>query len=150
MKVKNVGKELEKARKRLTSLLVSDAESSLVRQALDHLNELLYREEMLWLQRSRINWLKEGDRNTRFFHSKGVWRAKKNKISALRDASGTVHHLTNVMEQMATDYFKTLFSADPNLDHSRVTTLIQEKVTAEMNEALCKAFSDEEISHAVF
>ena len=36
-------------------------------KATDRLNELLYREEMMWLQRSRVDWLKEGDRNTRFF-----------------------------------------------------------------------------------
>jgi hypothetical protein len=149
-KCKNVGREIEKGRKKLSSLLESNADSAAIRLATDQLNELLYREEMLWLQRSKIDWLKEGDRNTKFFHSKAVWRAKKNKISKLRDSEGTVHSSTNVLEQMSTDYFKEIFSADPSLDHSKVTRLIQSKVTPEMNENLCREFTDEEIANAIF
>jgi hypothetical protein len=37
-----------------------------IRAITDRIDELLYLEEMMWLQRSRISWLKEGDRNTRF------------------------------------------------------------------------------------
>lgn len=112
--------EIEKGKKQLTALLENNADSSAIRLATDQLNELLYREEMIWLQHSRINWLKEGDRNTRFFHSKAAWRAKKNKITKLRDQDGTVHCSTKVLEQMSTEYFKTIFSADSNLDHSKV------------------------------
>jgi hypothetical protein len=43
-----------------------------VRRISDRMDELLYREEMMWLQRSRIAWLKEGDRNTSYFHKQAV------------------------------------------------------------------------------
>lgn len=88
----------------------------------------------MWLQRSRISCLKEGDRNTPFFHSKAVWRAKKNKIMKLRDREGTIHTTTKELERMSIEYFKEMFTADPNTDYSKVTNLITEKVTVAMNE----------------
>ena len=57
----------------------------------DHMDELLYKEEMMSLQRSRLEWLKHGDRNTKFFHRKARWRARKNKIKGLWDDQGVLH-----------------------------------------------------------
>lgn len=99
----------------MSNLLEANADGATVRQVTDNMNDLLYREEMLWLQRSRVSWLKEGDRNTKFFHSRAVWRAKKNKILKLRDSEGTVHSSTTEMKRMATDYFQKLYTADPKL-----------------------------------
>jgi hypothetical protein len=41
------------------------------------MEELLHKEEILWRQRSRALWLKEGDRNTSFFHRKAPGEQRK-------------------------------------------------------------------------
>jgi ribosomal protein L30/L7E len=51
----NILKELNKARKNLEVLCLNKADQCVIRQATDHMNEFLYKEEMLWMQRSRIN-----------------------------------------------------------------------------------------------
>ena len=113
-----------------------------IRAEMDKMNELLYREEMLWLQRSRIQWLKEGDRNTQMFHRKAVWRARKNRIKSLTDEQGVVHTEQHMMLQLGNTYFQNLFSANPLLDPGDVLQLIQPKVSSAMNNELCREFRD--------
>ena len=38
------------------------------RSILSDLHNIISRKENFWKQRSRVNWLKEGDENTEFFH----------------------------------------------------------------------------------
>lgn len=68
----NVRRELESLRKELAKLQTDNADRTVIREKMRCMDELLYREEMLWLQRSRISWLQEGDRNTRYFQQKAV------------------------------------------------------------------------------
>jgi hypothetical protein len=91
--------------------------------------EILYREEMLWLQRSRITWLCEGDRNTSFFHRKAVSRGEKNKVDRLKDDDGTMITDAKVMGEMTRSYFHKLFSADQNVCPDELLQLIEIKVS---------------------
>ncbi|KAJ9183601.1 hypothetical protein P3X46_007430 [Hevea brasiliensis] len=57
----------------------------------DTRNQLKYHwklEEMYWFQKSRINWLLNGDKNTRFFHAKTAQRKQKNHILSIKDSRG--------------------------------------------------------------
>nr|XP_051202956.1 uncharacterized protein LOC127316565 [Lolium perenne] len=51
----NVLKELDKCRKQLEELMWLNNDREAIRKVSGQMNELLYKEEMLWLQRSRVN-----------------------------------------------------------------------------------------------
>lgn len=142
--------ELEKLRSELVDLQLKDADRSLIRQKMAQLNELLYREEMMWLQRSRITWLKEGERNTAYLHRRAVWRARRNYIQRLRRTDGSWCSSPSDMERMATSYFKEVYTKDPTLNPDVVLEAIGPKVTGQMNAMLCAPFTEEEVSNALF
>lgn len=45
-------------------------------------------EEQIWHQKSRINWLKAGDQNTRFFHLTTLHRRQRNIILKIANDDG--------------------------------------------------------------
>jgi hypothetical protein len=114
------------------------------------MDELLYREEMMWLQRSRISWLKEGDRNTKFFHRRASWRSKKNRIRRLKRPDGTWTQDTQEMEDLARDFMQNLYTRDEGINPNIITDLLQTRIDGEMNDKLCAPFSEKEISDALF
>jgi hypothetical protein len=149
---KSIPKEIERKREQLDYLrTATDDASEAERIGLEkEMDELLYREEILWMQRSRIAWLREGDRNTKFFHRRASWRNKKNRIRKLKRPDGTWTSDTDEMECMATEFFQELYTRDENIDPSIITDLIQQCVDDDMNISLCAPFSDKEISDALF
>jgi hypothetical protein len=60
--------------------LTSNKEAKLQSQIEDQCMQ----EEILWKQKSRISWLKEGERNTSFFHHSTIQHIMHNRISCLK------------------------------------------------------------------
>jgi hypothetical protein len=134
-----------------TQLQNSDLASLEEKQVLlREMDEFLYREEILWMQRSRVAWLREGDRNTKYFHRKASWRHKKNKVRKLRRNDGTWTMDPGEMENMSRDFFEGLFTRDENVDPAIIIDMLHERVDEAMNEKLCAPFSEKEIGDALF
>jgi hypothetical protein len=51
----------------------------------EQLEERKKQEEILWKQKSRVQWLKEGERNTKFFHRTVMHHQHVNRITHLED-----------------------------------------------------------------
>jgi hypothetical protein len=56
-----------------------------VRRVKQELQNLLDQENLRWKQRAKINWLKYGDRNTKFYHACANQRKKSNQIYKIKD-----------------------------------------------------------------
>lgn len=74
------------------------------------LDEWFAREELLWKQRARIDWLKEGDCNAALFKAKATWRKKRKIIKEILKQDGTVaNNSAGIMNEFS-EYFYRIFS----------------------------------------
>ena len=69
-------------------MAVLSGDNTQVRQLKNDIEVLRDREETMWAQRSRILWARQGDKNTKYFHSYATKRYKKNLIEGVRDGCG--------------------------------------------------------------
>lgn len=64
--------------------------------------------DSLWLQKSRVNWHLEGDKNTRFFHSLASSHFRSIYISLLK-VNRTMFMKSEEVKAQATSYFSGIF-----------------------------------------
>lgn len=114
------------------------------------LTEAYKEEEQFWLQRSRIQWLKNGDRNTGFFHAATRTRRMQNSLSVIEDSSGTEFYEEEDIVTVITNYYQDIFTTKSVGDFSAIHDLLPCKVTADMNAYLTKIPSVQEIKEATF
>ncbi|KAH7863457.1 hypothetical protein Vadar_017734 [Vaccinium darrowii] len=103
------------------------------------------KEEMFWRQKSRINWLRQGDRNTSFFHASVLQRRARNRITGIENSAGEwISGKAEIMSEFQ-QFFKGLFSANLELNMEHTIANIPSKVTSEMNSRLTRQVTAEEI-----
>ncbi|GJT13940.1 RNA-directed DNA polymerase, eukaryota, reverse transcriptase zinc-binding domain protein [Tanacetum coccineum] len=107
-------------------------------------------EELLLKQKSKIQWLKEGDFNSAYFHNMVKGRVIKSRIESVYDEDGNMFHNDDMAAKFV-DHFKKFFGkcdvVYPIEDHENLFT---KKLDPETAEELVKPVSDDEIKMALF
>ena len=130
--------------------LVPEAQNiPLLRKLREELAILFAKEEKMWKQRSRTQWLQSGDRNTRFFHCQATQRRRRNSIQQLRDNDGVWRSSEAKIEQLLVSYYLDLFTTSSSGDFEEVIDGVKQVVTCEMNDMLVAEFTASEIEHAL-
>ncbi|KAM2983667.1 hypothetical protein FF2_009561 [Malus domestica] len=107
-------------------------------------------EETYWRTKSRNQWLKEGDKNTKFFHAQIMKRRRSNQIRGLMDANGVWQENEPVISSIVTSYFSDLFRSGRPAHFDVPDNGLESRVTLEDNLALTAPVTEEEIIVAAF
>ena len=113
------------------------------------INMLLEKEAKMWAQRSKIMWLKDGDRNTKFFHNKASQRQCHNYITKLHDQTSRWCTRHSQVNEIFFNFYQDLFKfANPN-SFAEVLEVIPHVDTNDMNEKLIIDITIEEVETAL-
>ncbi|CAL1367491.1 unnamed protein product [Linum trigynum] len=110
-------------------------------------------EEVCWQQKSRVHWLKKGDKNTSYFHTVTRARRKRNFVAGLRDEAGEWIIDEKGKADIATNFYGQLFTSENqvlNMGEWVDVLPIARSVTPEMNAGLTAAVLPEEVRKTVF
>lgn len=125
--------------------------SNRVMQRLKHELAFAYREEeTYWRQKCREEWLREGDRNTKFFQNCVKGKCMQNRILMLLDDLGREHFSEGSKGNIAVDFFRELFRSSDPFDLETLFIRFRGRVTDEMNVRLTSPVLEEEIKMAAF
>lgn len=108
---------------------------------------LLSQEDAYWRQRAKSHWYRDGDRNTKFFHSSSPARKKVNRIVSLKDDSSNKISDSRRMCNVAKKYFLNLFQKQ-NTVVAPVIQAIRQSVFEDDNVMLTAPFTREQFREA--
>ena len=80
-----------------------------------------------------MDWLKDGDLNTKFFYRRATMRKRKNKISKLKNSNGDWVYDQEEIERMAKDYYSNLFTSYSPTGIEEVMEAVECKMDVEMD-----------------
>lgn len=76
-----------------------------ISQLREKINQMRRTEEEYWAQRSRVDWLRTGDSNSKFFHAVATTRKRNNRINGLYSEDGRWQNDEEGMSRVMIDYF---------------------------------------------
>ncbi|XP_059451054.1 uncharacterized protein LOC132181841 [Corylus avellana] len=142
---------INRLKKELLNIQGNEGAASVLeaKKIMKELQLLTDQEDIRWSQRAKVTWLKNRDKNTRFYHECANARKRKNFIGEILDETGQEWNNTEKVEMAFVTYFSRLFSAGEQGDMEQCLQHLSLRVTREMNTDLLKEFSKDEISTAL-
>lgn len=101
--------------------------------------------------RSRVSEIKDGDKNTKYFHHKASQRRLRNYIHGLYDERGVWRDDEEDVGWVIENYYNNLFTSSFPSDEalSDVLNVVTSNISAEMNVALCTRVCKDEVWEAL-
>ncbi|KAE8680777.1 hypothetical protein F3Y22_tig00111366pilonHSYRG00071 [Hibiscus syriacus] len=101
---------------------------------------LLRIEESIWCQKSRSRWIKDGDRNTRFFHLSALTRNRANTIHSLKIKGDFISDI-GMIRSTVFNFFKATYNTKSameveglNLEFAQLTAIQSASLEVEFSE----------------
>ncbi|XP_074314348.1 uncharacterized protein LOC141649561 [Silene latifolia] len=115
------------------------------------LQDLSKARESFLTQKSKLQWIKDGDTNSAYFHGMMKRRRNKNKIALVEDMNGKVCDTPEQIQKAFIEYYHNLLgsSKETKKIHKRIISL-GPVCTADQWNCLRKPVSGEEIKDALF
>ncbi|XP_038972547.1 uncharacterized protein LOC120104815 [Phoenix dactylifera] len=129
---------------------LSHVELSELRSFLSMHDALLSQQEIFWRQKSRVQWIQEGDRNTKFFHQSTLIRRQRNRIRSIRDEDGQAIEDPIMICRVFEQFFRTRWTERTGSGIFTELPLSPEGVSDEDSLALIRPVSGREIQEAVW
>uniref|UniRef100_A0A803M8Y9 Endonuclease/exonuclease/phosphatase domain-containing protein n=1 Tax=Chenopodium quinoa TaxID=63459 RepID=A0A803M8Y9_CHEQI len=137
-------KELKECRARMESLMEENQTKSIIAQmrALDdRMDELESREELYWRPQSRQDWLRFGDKNMSFFHTKASQRKSRNHIREIKDVAGNTFDDEEQVAEVMVQHFNDLFTSSVMVEADSVIEKVDSAISNEQFEDLAAPFT---------
>lgn len=112
--------------------------------------ELWKQEEMYWGTRAKVNWLRWGDRNSKYFHATTMRRRETNTIHRVKDITGEWRNDNDEIKLAFKEYFEDLFKEYHNDDDHVALHSIPTLISHNDNEMLLKDINEKEVKSVVF
>lgn len=149
-RVKQARDEWQKAQFELDTNPLDIEANGRERTACTNYNKLSDDEEAILRQRSRIQWLNLGDKNTAFFHRSLLHRRSRNVMHSLQKETGEETSNPEEMGIIAVDYFKNTLNHHGPYRYYEGPNIYNRAISSEQKEAMAGPIRGEEIREALF
>ncbi|OMO74062.1 hypothetical protein COLO4_26732 [Corchorus olitorius] len=147
---KRLENELARVQQNIQDADLRDEELALKKE----LENVLEQEHILWMQKSRANWIIKGERNTKYFHTVTKKRIARNRIFSIKGNCGQVIEDPTDIERTFLHILKETFCNQQEESETGIRALLQSinlpTLSPEHLEKLNAPFSEEEVKITIF